>query len=60
LLGKTIEELVRNGGLALGNAPTASDQASISDLKLKITHLPILIVDQQNHLLGIISAFDLL
>jgi predicted transcriptional regulator len=60
LLGKTIEELVRNGDLALEEAPTASDQASISDLKQNITHLPILIVDQQDHLLGIISAFDLL
>jgi len=60
LLGKTIEVLVNNGDLALEDAPTASDQALISDLKLKMTHLPILIVDQQDHLLGIISAFDLL
>jgi hypothetical protein len=60
LLGKTIEVLVKNGDLALEDAPAASDQALISDLKLKMTHLPILIVDQQDHLLGIISAFDLL
>jgi hypothetical protein len=60
LLGKTIEVLVNNGDLALEDAPTASDHALISDLKLKMTHMPILIVDQQDHLLGIISAFDLL
>jgi len=60
LLGKTLEVVISNGNLALEDAPTASDQALISDLKRRITHLPILIVDQQGHLLGVISAFDLL
>ena len=60
LLGKTLEVVISNGNLALEDAPTASDQALISDLKRRITHLPILIVDQQDHLMGIISAFDLL
>jgi predicted transcriptional regulator len=60
LLGRTLEVLVKNGELDLEDAPTESDRAMISDLKRRITHLPILIVDQQGHLLGIISAFDLL
>jgi hypothetical protein len=60
LLGKTLEVVISNGNLALEDAPTASDQALISDLKEKITHLPILVVDQDQHLLGILSAFDLL
>ena len=60
LLGTTLEALISNHDLALEDAPTANDQALISDLKQKITHLPILIVDKQKHLLGVISAFDLL
>lgn len=60
LLGKTLETLISNHDLALEDAPTACDQALISDLKQKITHLPILVVDQDQHLLGILSAFDLL
>lgn len=60
LLGTTLETLISNHDLALEDAPTASDRALISDLKQKITYLPILVVDQDQHLLGILSAFDLL
>lgn len=60
LLGTTLDELISNDHLALEDAPTVNDQALISDLKETITHLPILIVDQDQYLLGILSAFDLL
>ena len=60
LLGKSLMDAIKDKKLTLADALTASDQATISDLKEKITHLPILIVDQKQHLLGILSAFDLL
>jgi hypothetical protein len=60
LLGKSLTDATKDKKLTLLDAPTGSDQATISDLKEKITHLPILIVDQDQHLLEILSAFDLL
>lgn len=54
------EVLAGNVVQELPVAPWAFRNRPIDELKAAITELPILIVDSEQNLLGIVTAFDLL
>jgi hypothetical protein len=58
-LGATLEIAISNG-LQLEQAVEVRSDTPVADVKAGITHLPVLIVDSSQDLLGILTAFDLL
>lgn len=59
-LGGTVETAIKSHELCLDEAPIASPDVPVQELKERINHLPILIVDSHGNLHGILRAFDLL
>ncbi len=58
-LGATLEIAILNG-LQLDQALLVSSETPVADVRSSITHLPVLIIDDSQNLLGILTAFDLL
>ena len=58
-LGATVESLLPDR-LELEIAPKVPPDTTVDKLQGGITHLPLLVVDEQRNLLGILTAFDLL
>ncbi len=59
-LGATVGSAIEDGSLCLEVAPITRADTPIEDVKTNITHLPVLVLDTAQNLLGILTAFDLL
>lgn len=59
-LGATVEAVINMPGFTLYKPRVVFATTPVDEIKPKMTHLPILVVDSAGNLLGILTAFDLL
>ena len=59
-LGASVESVIQDGTLAIENAQTVAVDTPIDEVKKNLSHLPVLILDPSQNLIGILSSFDLL
>jgi predicted transcriptional regulator len=60
LLGSTVEEVIAKKRIVLTDCPRLSPDKTIDEVAKHVKDSPVLIVDEQKHLVGILTAFDLL